>query len=147
MVRQTKTKITKEGGKLLLATQAAESLKKEKEHLRLQMKELSAKKKVKERQAHKLKQKANKMELCELLEVLMMKSYIEDQKQKHGREQAPGSCSSSSSTVEWKPSSPMEALTRLQMLEAQPSPNVLSFVQSCAEAAEGEHANREDGVE
>ena len=73
----------------------------------------------------------------------MMKSYIEDQKLKHGREQGPGVSSSSSSTAEWKPSSPMEALTRLQMLEAQPSTNVLSFVQSCAVASGGDLAHPE----
>ena len=55
----------------------------------------------------------------------MMKVYIEDQKMKYGREQEQGPSSSSSSTDEWKPSSPMEALTRLQMLSAQPAANVV----------------------
>lgn len=131
MVRQTKTKITKEGGKLLLATQAAEGLKKEKDKLRTQLKELTAKKKSKERQAQKLKQKANKIALSELLEVLMMKAYIEDQKMKHGEEPSASGSASSSSASDWKPTSPVEALTRLQMLAGQQDPNVLSFVQSC----------------
>lgn len=133
MVRQTKTKITKEGGKLLLATQAAESLKKEKDRLRTQLKDLSARKKQKERQAQKLKQKANKIALSELLEVLMMKAYIEDQKAKHNEEPSARSSASSCSAAEWKPTSPIEALNRLQMLAGQRASEVLSFVQSCTE--------------
>ncbi len=79
-----------------------------------------------------MKRKANNIALSELLEVLTMKAYIEDQKMKCGRHTELRSSPSSSSTDEWKPSSPMEALTRLHMLSAQPAANVLCFVQICA---------------
>jgi hypothetical protein len=89
-----------------------------------------------------LKQKANKIALSELWEVLTMKAYIENQKMKYGRAPELRGSPSSSSTGEWRPFSPMEALIRFQISSAQPAANVFCFVQTCASV----HAACEPGT-
>ena len=93
---------TKKAGGVLESKQKTKAIDVQRDSLKAQLAKCRAEKKKAEKQATKLRQKANKTTLSELMQIMMMKAYIIHE------EQNPSGASSSSSEP-WKPANAREA--------------------------------------
>ena len=99
---------TKKAGELLKDSQQVKTLADQRKALKVTLRKLSHEKKKASRAAQKLKLKAAKTDLNELLQMIIMKAYIvvEENKEKNG--------GSSSSTDPWIPQNAKEAFEKIQ---------------------------------
>ena len=113
---------TKAAGQLLTSSKEVKNLSEQKKALRATLSKLAQQKKKAQREARKLKAKANKTDLGELLQMMMMKAYIVGEEQKSRSEGA------SSSTDPWVPANAKEAFQKIcQACSTSDEDDVASF--------------------
>ena len=100
---------TKKAGSLLASQMLADQLREQKKQLKSNLKALAASRKKAMRQARALKAKANKTDMKELMQIIVMKASLADQD--HQANIAGGASSSSDA---WTPQSPTEAFAKIQ---------------------------------
>ena len=117
---------TKAAGQVLDAAQAVKNLLDKKKELKDAMGNLALVKKKEERKVRALKKKAGKLDLSDLMQMLVMKAYLHSKAQEES-----SSSSSSSSTQPWVPKNGAEAVDRLKELcETCQRPEVLAFAKT-----------------
>ena len=102
------TSRTKAAGELLSHSKQARSLADQRKTLKAALKKIAVDKKKAARQARKLKAKAAKTDLGELMQMMIMKAYIV------GEEERAKSGGASSSTDPWIPKDAKEAFDKIQ---------------------------------
>lgn len=122
--RAKKAADMKAAGKVLLAQQEKQKIDKQKKDLKSEMTKLAKDRKKQERKMRTLKAKAQKIDLTELMQMLMMKAFL---LQKNATDM--GLCSSASSSSEaWVPKDGPDALNKLTELAGlSTDPEVVSF--------------------
>jgi len=120
--------VSRQAGKVLKAAQDAEDIHNQREALKQEMKALYRESRKRHRKVAMLKKKAAKVDLTDLMQMLMMKAYIHNVR--HERQQENNS-SSSSSAGAWVPRDGVEALDRLRMLASScTDPGVIEFAKN-----------------
>jgi predicted phage gp36 major capsid-like protein len=129
--------ISRQAGKVLKAAQDVVEIQKEREKLRGDLRAMYREARKRQRKIAQLKKKAYKVDLADLMQMLMMKAYIHSVK--HEREiESRGGASSSSSTA-WVPRNGVEALDRLRLLAAScTDPEVVAFAETLKIGKEAE---------
>ena len=102
------TSRTKAAGELLSHSKQAKSLADQRKTLKAALKKIAVDKRKANRQARKLKAKASKTDLSELMQMMIMKAYIV------GEEERANSGGASSSTDPWIPKDAKEAFDKIQ---------------------------------
>ena len=121
--KRTAAARTKASGTVLKASKQMVQLAERRKALQSNLDQLRKEKKRAAREARKLKAKASKIDLGELLQMMMMKAYVLSEEQT-----AASGSSASSSTAPWKPSTPKEAFEKIQeALTGQEQQEVQSF--------------------
>ena len=117
---------TKAAGKILSAAKKADVLQSEKSRLKEAITKLQNEKKKELRRVRALKKKASKVDLADLMQMLMMKAYL------HAKSEASSSSSgASSSSADWVPANGIEALDKLRMLATTcQHPEVKAFAET-----------------
>jgi hypothetical protein len=124
--RSSKIADSKAATKILTASKEKQSIEDKKKTLRKQMSMLAKEKKAKERQLKNLKKKAQKIDLTELMQMLMMKAFLLS---KDAAES--GSCAAASTDGPWIPKDGPEAVQRLAELTSMSShPEVVNFAKT-----------------
>ena len=120
---------TKAATKVLDSAQAVKNLMDKKKELKEAMGKLALAKKKEERKVKALKKKASKVDLSDLMQMLMMKAFL------HSKAQAESSGSASSSSTEpWVPKNGADAVERLKELcETCQHPEVMAFAKTLKE--------------
>ena len=120
---------TKAASKVLDSAQAVKTLASKKLELKDAMSKLAVAKKKQERKVKTLKKKASKLDLSDLMQMLMMKAFY------HAKHEAEGSSSSSSSSDLWVPKNGADAVDRLKELaETCQHPEVMAFAKTLKDA-------------
>ena len=119
---------TKAATKVLDSAQAVKTLATKRAELKEAMAKLQVAKKKEERKMKNLKKKASKLDLSDLMQMLMMKAFY------HAKAEAETSSSSSSSTAVWVPKNGADAVERLKELaETCQHPEVMAFAKTLKE--------------
>lgn len=133
--------VSRQAGKVLKAAQDMEVIHQQRDALRQELKSMYRETRKRQRKVAALKKKAAKVDLTDLMQMLMMKAYIHNVKHSRAVESQSGASSSDSP---WVPRDGVEALDRLRMLAAScTDPEVIAFAESMRIAHTGE--SRQDG--
>ncbi len=136
--------VSRQAGKVLKAAQDAANIQQQRSELKSQLKNLYKESRARQRKISMLKKKAAKVDLSDLMQMLMMKAYVHNVR--HQKEVEKRTGTSQSSTDVWMPRDGVEALDRLRLLASScTDPEVTEFAKNMQLVANGASASSEVG--
>ena len=108
-----KSQRTRRATLVLKASADLKKIDEEREKLKVELQKRAIAKKKRAREIRRLKDKASKTNVADIMQMMMLKAYLMNEEK---REAGDDASASASSTDEWRPKNPVEAFEKLQSL-------------------------------